>query len=173
MNPYLDEFDKLDEFDVYGPRRAMVKKYAWAIPCDLSISKIAALSPIVEVGAGGGYWASLLQQAGATVRALDSGRLKTDAQWFPVEKGGPETLKEFGDGWSLFLCWPPYDDRMGVDCLRNFRGTRLAYVGEGSGGCTGDDDFHDYLDDHFNCVDVVYNPHWEGIHDSLRIYVKK
>jgi hypothetical protein len=80
VNPYLDEFnairDRLEalqdddgasyavramRYERYqnsftGKTRAdLVHKYAWAIPNEEAIATIAALSPIVELGAGTGY----------------------------------------------------------------------------------------------------------------------
>jgi hypothetical protein len=46
-------------------RHALVDRYGWAIPTDEAIAALVELSPLVEIGAGRGYWAHLLRQAGA------------------------------------------------------------------------------------------------------------
>ena len=51
-------------------------------------------------------------------------------------------------------------------------GTRIFYIGEGFGGCTGDDDFHKYLCDKFKEIKIVALPTFAGIHDALFIYEK-
>lgn len=45
--------------------------YAFAAPNSRALKALAELSPIVEVGAGVGYWALLLKQAGVVVVATD------------------------------------------------------------------------------------------------------
>jgi protein-L-isoaspartate O-methyltransferase len=42
------------------------------VPNEEAIRQIAVLSPIVEVGAGLGYWASLIAKAGADIVAYDN-----------------------------------------------------------------------------------------------------
>ena len=73
QNPYLEEFQSRynGSYFFHELRDELVKKYAWAVPTEASIEAIAALGPIVEVGAGTGYWAWLLRQVGATVEAYD------------------------------------------------------------------------------------------------------
>mmetsp|Transcript_7858 Transcript_7858/g.19988 ORF Transcript_7858/g.19988 Transcript_7858/m.19988 type:complete len:164 (-) Transcript_7858:188-679(-) len=75
-------------------------KYAWAIPDQRAIRIIANFSPLVEIGAGKGYWAMLLRQAGADVLALDitgssrkkgaaPGKKGLQGQWSEVRKVRP------------------------------------------------------------------------------------
>lgn len=56
----------------YEHRRRLVNKYSWAIPNDAALEAIAALGPIVEMGSGAGYWASLLRERGVDVVAYDA-----------------------------------------------------------------------------------------------------
>lgn len=51
-------------------------------------------------------------------------------------------------------------------------GNYLIYVGEGHGGCTGDDWFFTKLHADFEEVDSVDIPSWWGIHDHCVIYKK-
>jgi SAM-dependent methyltransferase len=53
-------------------REVLTSQYAWAIPTEGVIRALAELSPICDLGCGTGYWASLLQQAGAEVLAVDA-----------------------------------------------------------------------------------------------------
>jgi hypothetical protein len=55
-------------------RSTLVKKYSWAIPSPESIEWIVKVldgRPVVEIGAGTGYWAWLLTQAGVDIRCYD------------------------------------------------------------------------------------------------------
>jgi len=52
-------------------RSTLVNKYAWAVPDDRSLEIVAKYSPIVEMGAGTGYWAKLLSDRGVDIVAYD------------------------------------------------------------------------------------------------------
>ena len=47
------------------------ERYAWACPDSRALRALASCGPLVEVGAGHGYWASLLRARGADVLAFD------------------------------------------------------------------------------------------------------
>jgi hypothetical protein len=73
----------------------------------------------------------------------------------------------------MFLCWPPYDTRMAEEALRAYAGNAVVYVGEGYGGCTANDAFHERLKADFECVYSVELPRWFGIHDHMTIWRRK
>jgi len=158
-----------------GRRENLVGKYAWAIPDDTAIETIVSYNPIVEVGAGSGYWANLLREAGVEIHAYDGftkqfGYSETST-WTEVVRGGPEVLVDYPDPWTLLLIWPPYSDPFGMDCLINYPGSTLIYVGEGNGGCTGDDYFHTALKSTFKLVYRYTDlPSWPYISDTLYVY---
>lgn len=52
-------------------RFAFIRKYGYAIPNDAALDEIAKHSPILEVGAGNGYWAYELTKRGVDVVATD------------------------------------------------------------------------------------------------------
>lgn len=161
-------------------RRALIYLYSFAIPNEAALDAIAALSPIVELGAGSGYWAHLLRQRGAHVIAYDQLTTYGASQqrsmfakaWTGVLRGGPRKLRKLGDH-TLFLCWPTYDTDFAAQCLANYPGRRVAYIGEGNGGCTGDDEFHAQLAARWNEVKSVKIPVWLGVHDRLYIYERR
>jgi hypothetical protein len=159
----LDSFVKRDDF---------VKRFAWAIPNAKALQTVALLSPIVEIGAGNGYWASLLEARGAVVHAYDdmSWTDQTGSFYTTVLKAGPAVLPYYSSSWSLFLCWPPYSTSMAFDALKRFRGTRFAYIGEGASGCNGTEAFHALLERDWTERQSVPLVQWEGLHDGLTIY---
>jgi hypothetical protein len=59
---------------------------------------------------------------------------------------------------------------MGLNCLQNYNGSIVVYVGENGGGCNGCDDFHALLHSDFDLIETVEIPQWEGIHDCLFVY---
>jgi len=151
-------------------RNAYVKRYAWAIPSEEALAEIAKYGPIVEIGAGKGYWAHLLRERGVHVEAFDlHPPTKT---WTQVRKGSTREVSDYPDH-TLFLCWPPYAEPMGYDALMAYHGEHVIYIGEGSYGCTGDDAFHEELKANWARVKIVDIPQWDGIHDYMDIYRRK
>lgn len=195
MNPYLRDVLALVDGDQsalrdnmfgtgikYGmllsiARQRYVYKYAWAIPCKRALEVIAQYSPIVEVGAGSGYWASLLAQIGTDVVAYDISSTKQykgsynhfHKHYFAVKKGSESAIKDHADR-ALFLCWPPYNDKMAFNTLKQYRGETVLYVGEGKGGCTASDSFFNLLTKNFSEEESVEIPVWFGIHDRLFVF---
>ena len=161
-------------------RQDFIRRYSYAVPTREALQAIARYSPLVEVGAGTGYWAMLLQDAGADVVALDThpphpGNKNTFVKPFAYTEvlfGGPGSLKRYPDR-TLFLCWPPYNTPMAMACLKVYRGQQLVYIGEGEWGCTGDKAFHRALAREWEVLERIELPQWPGIHDGLRIYRRK
>src|SRR3954447_23075729 len=56
---------------IEGMKRRFVysDKYAWAVPNEEAIDVLVEHSPLIEVGAGRGYWARLAAEAGADIIA--------------------------------------------------------------------------------------------------------
>jgi len=157
-------------------------RWAWAVPNAKAIATLVRHSPIVEIGAGTGYWARLTAEAGADVVAYDSRvgltarrRPRRGTCWvtkcgayFPVRRGGSSMAKYHAHR-TLFLCWPPYDATMAEKALANYEGATVIYVGE-NGGCTASDKFHDMLERDWELTDVIRIPQWHGIHDRMEVY---
>jgi len=172
LNEYEKEiYDRFNSFHSYDLRDKMVQKYAWAIPNEQAISKLVELSPLIEIGAGAGYWAKLVEEAGGKIVCYDIEPPLT--QWHPIWKSEPHVIKQRYILRTLFLCWPPYEESMAADCLKLYKGRTLVYVGEGYGGCTGDDNFHEELKNNWLLCDRLEIPQWYGIHDSMYIYKRK
>lgn len=172
LNPYLDLFRRMENQSAEfknSIRKRLIWAFSWAVPNDEAIQAIAACgSSIVEVGAGTGYWAWLLGQAGCIVRAFDR-EPNQPPRWSEIDRGGSEVLRQ-SDAETLLLCWPPYQDAMAFDCLMAFRGRTVAYVGEGYGGRTGNDAFHAELERTWKLERTVAIPQWPGFHDRLWLY---
>lgn len=178
-NDYEREFRHIDEnwrtHNTYEARLRLARQYAWAIPCDEALEVIGRYGPIVEGGAGSGYWAKLLRDQGVDVVAYDAAPYENhwvSARWTEVLVGDHEAMAQHKDR-ALLLIWPPYDEPMGLDHIKAHGGTTVILVGEGPHGCTGDRDMHKYLEEHFEERESVDIPQWESIHDWLRVYVRK
>lgn len=174
-NPYHDAYIRspVGLFSGMGARGRLVDQYAWAIPNDEAIELLVSVGPIVEIGAGKGYWASLVRQAGGDIVAYDI-RVRVDS-YTGIEEGGPEYAGAHHDR-TLLLCWPPYDTDMAYDALYSYLeagGRRVVYVGEGRGGCTANDGFYDLLAQRTRWVDEIEIPTWCGIRDSLTVWERR
>lgn len=173
------------EIEVTGARHEFCLKWAWAIPSEEALRVVAALSPIIEMGAGTGFWAAKLQELGADVLPFDlnppaegSGHHGSNNDWHSpgtwtkVYRGGVPRAGRHSDR-TLLLCWPPYDTKMAYESLRAYQGSQVVYVGENSGGCTGDEAFHNRLYRDWEQVKEVDIPQWPGIHDTLTVWRRK
>ena len=172
-NPYFElhrELASLAPEMRLGLRKKLIWAYSWAVPSPEAIEALAAYSPIVELGAGTGYWAWLLSLAGARVQAFDL-NAPSPPQWLQTRPISQYVAREHGDA-TLLLCWPPLGEPMAFDALMSFEGRRVAYVGEWRGR-TGDAGFHDLLERDFKRVHEVAIPRWPGFEDSLYIYERK
>jgi hypothetical protein len=49
----------------------MFDKYAWAIPNERALHILTSFSPLIEIGAGKGYWAALLRLVEVDILAYD------------------------------------------------------------------------------------------------------
>jgi len=166
---------------IVGLRDDLVSRYSWAVPTEEALRQIAELGPIVEMGAGTGYWTCLLKRMGADVVAYDRappGSLKSliaacnpwhvgAKQHARVLHGTPETLQNHADR-ALLLCWPPRGP-MARQCLKHWKGETLAYVGE-FGGFTADLKLQEAIRLRFNLVSTVQIPRWPGMNDMMTIW---
>lgn len=210
-------FDMVSWREVTPARHRACNRWSWAVPNPAAITVLAGLGPIVEVGAGTGYWARLITDAGGDIIAYDRtppfehpgvdparprflcdewpegvNRFHPHARlWFDVREGDGVAAAAVHADRTLFLCWPPYDDPFGADAVRAYHaagGRRVAYVGEGASGCTGDAELHALLGFEPWCHDCetdegcgghlgpsivaetvadVALPQWDGIRDFL------
>ena len=158
-NPYYNEYRKLRDnvavdnsplgmlFGALGlciipgseTRTLLTRRYGFAIPNADALNLIASWGPVIEMGAGTGYWASLLRKMKVDVIAYDNFSGHSELAygfgplWTPVVKGNTARLKDHGDR-TLLICWPDYGSMFASNCLRYYRGNRLLYIGEGIGG---------------------------------------
>lgn len=184
----------------FAKRSRLVKRYAWAVPNLPALTAIADLDcPVVEIGAGTGYWASLLAVLGVPIVAFDEAPGRNQycdhAPYAPVYPGDHRVLEHFarwchGDSHALLLCWPPMSP-MAAECVEAFQGDTLIYIGEGLGGCCADDRFFQLVTgetlgaedeqtgEWIDGAEVVTGweesasldiPTWPGVHDYLTVW---
>jgi hypothetical protein len=176
-NPYLEQFVTLNhrDFDTFMRRRDFVQEFAWAVPSDEAIKAIIGQGPVVEIGAGNGYWASLIAQVGGDIVATDIGseQFKFTKQWHPTEKlGALSAVEKYGANRALLSVWPCYQQHWATEALLAYQGDTFIYVGESSWGCTGDAELHAIREDETKWKETLCLrlPQWDGIHDELIVY---
>lgn len=149
------------------PMRDLRRRFSFAVPNSAALDAITEHSPggVVEIGAGGGYWAMLLQRRGVDVVAYDpqppgvgDSDWHSGTAWTAVHLGDHTQTAEHPTR-TLLLCWPSYDEPWPAQALEAFDGETVVYIGEGPGGCTADDRFHALLGEPSNCwhYDDDYN----------------
>ena len=191
---YTSSFLDRDKYtsSLWVKRKDFCGKYCWAIPDPNTLAFVAQwLGPCaVEIGAGTGYFAWMLQQRGIEVvaydiapphisceneyhgvRTKDGTALKHETRevYFPVEIGGPKQVEQHTDR-TLFLCWPPYASDMASLCLQHYHGNRLVYIGESDDGCNADDAFFEMLERDWHEVAEHKPIQWDAIHDWVYVY---
>lgn len=137
---------------------------------------------MLEVGSGTGYFAAHMKQGG--VEDYNAVDICDPLYW------DERTTRYFGiDGDSLdyidnsydviVMNWPPYNEPFAHQVAKKMsKGQVLIFEGEGYGGCTGDRDFFNYLDEHFTPMEELddeLNKHhirFPGINDYWWVYVK-
>lgn len=149
---------------VYRGHHAAKRTYSWAVPNDEALAAIAEHSPagVVEIGAGGGYWARLLRARGVDVIAYDPdpvvgyphlggarpgedpGTRWSNVSWTEVLVADHHAAAHHPDR-TLLLVWPSYDEPWTDQVLDLYAGDTVIYVGEGAGGCTGTGRMHTLL----------------------------
>jgi len=163
-------------------REMLTHTYSFAIPSPGDIEFLVTMldgRKVIEVGAGTGYWAWQLSQQGVDVVAYDShlwadeGRIASGIQYHPVPQGSVEKISEHPDR-VLMLCWPDYNTPFADEALKAFTGDVLIYIGEGWGGCTGDDAFGGRLSREWG--DPESSPshvNFHGIHSHVGVYRRR
>jgi hypothetical protein len=174
-----------ENFMEYARRDEFTKPFGWSLPCLEAVETIRKYSrqPLHDPLAGSGYWSILLNEEGIKTIPADI-HLPTRNHYHrkPPRRTRIKrrnllrlahdmmTGRLKGD---ILLSWPPYMSPAPARLLRMIpKGTRIFYIGEGWGGCTADDSFHETLERDFRRLHREQLPNWPGIHDSLEVWEK-
>ncbi len=177
---YLEnQLKNLESYFILDHLLPQSRAYSWAIPNDQAIETISKYGPIIEIGAGSGFWAKLLAEQGVDIVAYDNGSydriadLKYTKKWFDV-KLGDETAVLQNSGRTLMLCWPPTRSEYASKALSLYEGEFVIYVGERRNGtATGTPALFDALDRDFEILEAVSIPTWPGYTDQVFVYIRK
>lgn len=153
--------------------------HAWAVPNEMAIKILVDHSPIVEIGAGTGYWAMIIANHGGKIDAYDScPPLKCDnvfhgkIQYYPVKKGSYDVLaRPRYENWTLFLCWPPPGKEMAINSLLNFQGQHIIYAGEWESDCNATKEFFDVLQNDYHLMKQIKISQHTKKHSANDVFV--
>lgn len=160
------------------------EKYAYSAPSPKLLQLLVEHSPLIEMGAGNGYLASLLRTMGADIIAMDAFPVEEGHNWFfntsifglptkqgsswtTVIKGNAASLEEYSDR-ALLLCWPP-KNAMAIESLTHFKGHKIILIANKS--CCADAKFYDMLDKNWHLQLQVKTDSWAMCHtEVMEIY---
>ena len=178
----------------------LVNSYSWATPDDRAMRILKHFSPIVEIGAGQGYWLHVMRQHGVDAVGYDvdpskGGKITKGSS--PkgkslVKTGGPKVLDQPDNRRrTLFLCYPDEnisdgdDDKasgsMASACLTHYKGDYIIHVGElfldstlsmdqAPWGRSSSPEFQEQLAAQFHCVLKIGLPSWLHVRDTLSVW---
>jgi hypothetical protein len=116
----------------------LARRYSYVFPDSHLLTALCELGPLVEMGAGTGYWAFKLRSIGADIVAFDQAPPDGDRPnryhprtptWTEVLQADQAALPAHYDR-ALFLCWPPLFSSLG-ECLSFYKGNTVACIGDG------------------------------------------
>jgi hypothetical protein len=152
------------------------KNFGYGVPCCEVIDEIARYGPLLELGAGNGFWAFWLRKKGCNVIATDIGEDNpyTKNKWIDVVQLDALTaMNNFPDR-NILIVWPHFTARWVVEIIGQMRPSQiLCYVGEGPFGCCAPPAFFLEMERHqFKMIYLCASPAWPINTDYLAIYSK-
>ncbi len=157
--------------------------FAYSVLSPAILDIVARYSPLVELGAGNGYTANILQKMGADLVPLDAYPVEEGKNWFfntrfglprkgtqswtKIKKGGAEELVQYQSR-ALLLCWPARS-RMALDALDNYAGYTTILIADKT--CCGSAAFYKRLSRDWQLELSVDTESWNACHkEVLEIY---
>lgn len=160
---------------LHRQRDYFIGEFGFAIACLEALAAIIAGGPLVEIGAGTGYWSRLIFALGGDVVASDTFADNylgwAHGAYFPMLRMAGKTAVRRHPERNVLCVWPSLGATWFRQALKAMRvGRRLFYVEE---DCTADDSARGLLADFFVEEDSIRIPCWPGMHDRLTIYRKR
>lgn len=166
-------------------RFTYVARWSWTVTAPWTVDFVADhVGPrVLDPMAGTGWWAALLRERGIDVAASDLNppdggegnhwHKGAEAHTGVERADALDAVRAADPARTLLLSWPIYNDPLGeqiLDAYRDAGGRRVVYMGEGPGGCCGDDGLFQAL--HVDWIEVAdHGPvQWMGIHDQVLVF---
>ena len=149
-----------------------IEMFGFAVLNRATVEFLRPYGPLLEVGAGLGYWAYELRQAGMDVAATDPHQTENwpeNAVWTPAKRLTATRAIARYPGRNLLMCWPDRDKPWAAQALRAFRGARAVYVGEPPGGRTGTPDMFRAMEELYQVETEREIPNFTLVNDRLQV----
>ncbi|MGN2640216.1 hypothetical protein ACTD5D_29425 [Nocardia takedensis] len=155
-------------------RDLLVRTYAWSIPSPSDLAwllGVLAGRGVLEIGAGSGYWAWQLRQAGVDVVAVDDKRGHWDHLWTEVPFGNSADAFEHAER-ALMLIRPPHGSTTAQTALDFYDGDLLIFSGDET--AAGGRIFENTLAEHWTEIGAApHHPSYAGIRCGLRAFRRR
>ncbi|HEX7948512.1 MAG TPA: hypothetical protein VF495_27860 [Phenylobacterium sp.] len=159
-------------------RKAFQRVWGFSIPCREAVEALRGLDhPLVEIGAGSGYWTALLRAAGLDIVATD---LEAEGEGpygsglgrhaLLEALGGPQAVRAYPSR-DVFCSWPSQGADWCAEAVREIAvGRAFALIGDLPGGVTATPALHEVLAERFDLETVVEIPQFPRVDDRLTIH---
>jgi hypothetical protein len=172
---FREEF--LVDMGSHETRDRNAAEIGYVIPCKEALEEIARHGPLLEVGAGTGYWAALIAKTGTDIIATD---IQDGSGVYPVHCGvfhevaavdAEEAVAAHPDR-NLLIIYPTMSDWAERAARKLSPGRTLIFVGEYR-GCCANDDFFDLLSREFEQVETLNVPRFAMFHEAMYVFRKR
>jgi hypothetical protein len=163
--PTMIKYDYIDSMSEVVPDKI-------AINAIINFYKNNKINYILELGAGLGLWAALLNKGGLTVKATDK-EGKTEPYTDIEELEATDAVEKYQDSDCLFICCPDSDSSYADDALYLFTGKYVIYIGEGDEGYNAEQQFFYQLEDDWTHIQTVNVKKWDRHNAQMDFYVRK
>jgi hypothetical protein len=169
----------LSSYQGYGGQMRFLyaEIFGYGVPCREVIDEVAKYSPLLELGAGNGFWTFWLRKKGCDIIATDAGEpdLYTKNRWIDdlLPLDAVTAVNSFPDR-NILIVWPHFTAYWPVEIIGKMKRSQiLCYVGEGPLGCCAPPSF--FLEMNRCGLKMIYaspSPSWPKVSDYLAIYMK-
>ncbi len=136
---------------LYNPYR-----FGYSILTVPLLNKMKKYGPILEIGSGMGLNAKLLKMIGVKVKAIDQYKHKNT--FLPVEEiDSIDAVKKYKN-YTLFICWPSFNDLFAYYTLQSYTGSYFIYLGEKEDYACAEENFFNLLKNEWTSIYRKYTP---------------
>jgi len=147
-------------------RRAAIAQWGHSIPCAEAVAALSRHGPWVELGAGSGYWTTLLRAAGLDAVATDLKPWAADVEALD----GVTAVRTYAQR-DVFCSWPTRGGTWIAEAAAAMAPSRIfAVVADARDGEIALPALYDLLAAEFAIVEKVVLPQWPGARDHLTLY---
>jgi len=164
--------DLVNEIELIMKRNIMAAYFTFAIPSFEAIELITKYQPVLEIGAGSGFWAALLKKNNCNIIAttIDDIHHPFPEKFTDIEKlTALEALKKYPSR-TVFCSWPSIG--AWAEEALPYISDRLIFIGEKMGS-SASNNFYNELEEKFELEEELTIPQWHLIYDYLYVYRRK